>query len=110
MAKYQLKLKERRLSERKKLTGLLPGRFTVNGKPMDAKPIDISSHGLGVIMSEEIQEGTKASLVISGREVPFEFQWGTQDFGKHDLWRYGLVCTATDVDLEAEFSATGCLK
>ena len=110
MARYQLKLKERRLSERKRLTGLLPGRFLVNGKEMDAKPVDISSHGLGVIMSDEIKDGTKATLIVAGREIPLEFKWGHPDFGKHDLWRYGLVCTSMTVDLEDEFAASGCLK
>jgi hypothetical protein len=110
MAKYQLKLKERRMAERKKLTGLLPGRFIVNGKVMDAKPFDISSHGVGLLMAEEIKEGTKAVLTISGRDVGLEFKWGLPDFGKHDLWRYGLVCTEIDIDLEAEFATAGCLK
>jgi len=110
MATYQLKLKERRLSERKKLTGLLPGRFLVNGKDIEAKPIDISNHGLGVIIAHEIKSGTKASLYIGGREVPLEFIWGHPDFGKHDLWRYGLVCVDTKIDLESEFVRAGCLR
>jgi hypothetical protein len=110
MAKYQLRLKERRISERKRLTGLMPGRFLVNGKALDAKPIDISSHGLGLIMSEQIKEGTTATLTISGRDIPLEVKWILPDFGKHDLWRYGLVCTSMDVDLISEFTAAGCLK
>jgi len=110
MSKYQLKLKERRMAERKKLTGVLPGRFVVNGKPMDARPFDISSHGLGLLMSEEIKEGTTAILTIAGRDVPLEFKWGLPDFGKHDLWRYGLVCTDMSINLEVEFETSGCLK
>lgn len=110
MAKYQLKLKERRMAERKRLTGLLPGRFMVNGKVMDAKPFDISAHGLGLLMSAEIKDGTKAVMTISGRDIPLEFKWSDPDFGKHDLWRYGLVCTDTSINLEDEFESTGCLK
>lgn len=110
MSKYQLKLKERRVEERKKLTGLLPGRFTVNGKIVDARPFDISKHGIGLIMAEDFKDGTKASLTISGREIEMEFKWGAPDFGKHDLRRYGLVCLSDEIDLEAEFLASGCLK
>jgi hypothetical protein len=110
MPNYQLKLKERRISERKRLTGLLPGRFQVNGKDVVVKPIDVSSHGMGIIVSAQIANGTKASLIIGDRCLPLEFLWGEQDFGKHDMWRYGLVCTDMKANLEEEFSEAGCLK
>ena len=110
MPAYQLKLKERRLSERKRLTGLLPGRLVVNSKDVDVKPLDVSSHGMGVICSAQFSVGSKASLIIGERQIPLEIIWSEQDFGKHDLWRYGLVCTDQQVNLENEFSKAGCLK
>lgn len=110
MASYQLKMKERRISDRKRLTGLLPGRFQVNGKDISAKPVDISSHGIGLIIDAEIAAGTKACLTIGDRSVPLEFMWGEPDFGKHDMWRYGLVCTDQKVNLEDEFTEAGCLR
>jgi hypothetical protein len=110
MASYQLKLKERRIAERKRLTGLLPGRFQINGKDVAVKPVDISSHGLGVIIEAEFSAGTKASLMVGERSIPLEVKWGEPDFGKHDMWRYGLVCTDQSVNLEDEFMAHGCLK
>lgn len=110
MPNYQLKLKERRISERKRLNGLLPGKLTVNGKDLPAKPIDVSSHGLGIILAAQIAVGTKASLNIGSRAIPLEFIWGERDFGKHDMWRYGLVCTDVKENLEEEFREAGCLK
>ena len=110
MASYQLKLKERRIIDRKRLTGLLPGRFQINGKDVAVKPVDISIHGLGLIIEAEFSAGTKASLMVGNRSIPLEIQWGEPDFGKHDMWRYGLVCTDQNIDLENEFSAHGCLK
>jgi hypothetical protein len=110
MSRYQLQLKERRTSERKRLTGLMPGRFQINGKEVSARPVDISEHGMGVIIAHEYPVGTKATLAIGNRIVALEFLWGEPDFGKHDMWRYGLVCSESSVDLEAAFSDAGCLK
>jgi hypothetical protein len=110
MPGYQLKLKERRISERKRLTGLMPGRFVVNSKDAEVKPLDVSEHGMGIICSVQFAVGAKASLMIGNRQIPLEVIRGEQDFGKHDLWRYGLVCTDQQVNLEIEFSKAGCLK
>ena len=110
MATYQLKLKDQRLSERKRFTGRLPGKFLVNGQDITVKPIDISAHGFGVLIEKKIAVGAMATLLIEGREVPFEFMWCEPDFAKHDLWRYGLACKDISVNLEDVFRTAGCLK
>ena len=110
MGRYQLQLKERRQSERKRLTGLMPGHFQINGKEVSARPIDVSRHGLGVIIAHEYPVGTKATLTVGDLIVAMEFLWGEPDFGKHDMWRYGLVCADPKVDLQQEFLEAGCLK
>lgn len=110
MAGYQLKLKERRMSERKRLTGLMPGRFQVEGKDVSARPVDISEHGLGILIDREFKEGTTATLLLKDSSVAFEVMWVQQDFGKHDLWRYGLVCKDQKLNLISLFADTGCLK
>jgi hypothetical protein len=110
MSRYQLQLKERRTSERKRLTGLMPGRFQINGKEVSARPVDISEHGIGVIIAHEYPVGTVATLCIGDRQVSLEFLWGEPDFGKHDMWRYGLVCRDETLDLSDEFTLAGCLK
>jgi hypothetical protein len=110
VAKYQFQLKERRLAERKKLTGLMPGKFIIDGRDIPTRPVDISEHGLGVLISHEFQLGTKAELQLKDRIIPFEIAWGQQDFGKNDMWRYGLVCTDASTNVEVIFFQTGCLK
>lgn len=110
MANYQLKLKERRSADRKRLTGLMPGRFQIDGKDVSARPVDLSEHGIGILVAKEYKQGTKASLTIKDTIVSFEILWGQPDFGKHDLWRYGLVCTDESFDVTALFEGTGCFK
>lgn len=110
MPTYQLKLKERRISERKRLTGLMPGRLVINSKDVVVKPLDVSEHGMGIVCAAQFPVGTKAALMIGDRQLPLEVIWSEQDFGKHDMWRYGLVCTDQGVSLELEFSKAGCLK
>jgi hypothetical protein len=110
MSRYQLQLKERRIAERKRLTGLMPGRLQINGKEVSARPVDISQHGLGIIIAAEFTVGAKASLAIGKEEITLEIKWGEQDFGKRDMWRYGLVCTNPKINLEEEFQTAGCLK
>lgn len=110
MASYQLKLKDQRLSERKRFTGRLPGKFKIDGADISAKPIDISAHGLGVIIEKKIAVGSLGTLVIDGIEMPFEVMWAEPDFAKNDLWRYGLICTDKSVNLEEAFRFAGCIK
>jgi hypothetical protein len=110
MPGYQLKLKERRISDRKRLTGLMPGRFVVDQKDVDAKPLDVSAHGLGIVCDTQIAVGSKAILHIGERQIPLEVLWSEQDFGKHDMWRYGLVCSDQKINIESEFRKAGCLK
>ena len=110
MANYQIKLKEQRLAERKRLTGLMPGKFQIEGKEVSARPVDISSHGLGILVAKEFKLGAKAVLVLKDVHIEFELIWGQPDFGKHDLWRYGLSLTDQNLDLEKLFLETGCLK
>ena len=110
MATYQVKLKERRTDERKRLTGLMPGRFQVDGADVSARPIDISEHGLGILVAKKFKVGAMAALVLKDRVLSFEIKWAEPDFGKQDLIRYGLVCTNEKVNVEQLFSDTGCLK
>jgi hypothetical protein len=110
MSRYQLQLKERRTSERKRLTGLMPGRLQINGKEVSARPVDISSSGIGIITAAEFTVGAVATLAIGSELIPMEVKWGEQDFGKRDMWRYGLVCTNPKINLEEEFQEAGCLK
>ena len=107
-----LNFAEQRLSPRRKLTGLLPGRMVVVGSNVNisCKPVDISAHGLGIVSEEILTAGSKLALRTHDREILLEVSWGQPDFGKRDLYRYGLVTVDRDVDLELVFADTGCLK
>ena len=104
--------KERRISERRKLTGLLPGRLRnlAIDSDVDCKLIDVSEHGIGVIMDKDVNHETQFALVLKDQTIPMTIQWSKPDFGKSDSFRFGLVCNDPSIDLVAIFSAAGCLE
>ncbi len=110
MAKSQLKPKESRLTLRKLLSGLLPGKMTANGQALSARPVDISKHGIGILVAQQFEIGTKIELDMKTHTINFKVVWMKPDFGKHDLWRYGLMCSDALVDIEELFAKHGCLK
>lgn len=105
-------LKERRISERRKLTGLLPGRLIIENtsQELECRPVDISVNGLGIVARKELDPGTTLLLVIQDRSIPLMIAWGQPDFGKQDMMRYGLVTLEPTDDLLATFISTGCLR
>jgi hypothetical protein len=107
--------KERRLAERKNLTGLLPGSLIrADGKgSVSCRPVDISAHGIGIVITGEkktLPIGTELKLVVTDNEIDLRVAWSAPDFGKQDSMRYGLVATDSSVDLEQLFTQFGCLK
>ena len=110
MSNYQLQLKERRMSGRKKLSGLMPGKLKISGQEMNARAVDISEHGLGILMTEECKIGASAEMILKDSVVHFEIKWMEPDFGKHDRWRYGLVCTDMGVNVAELFAKLGYFK
>ena len=105
-------LNEKRGFHRRRLTGLLPGRLAVKGSDhtLDCKPVDISPEGLGIVTGALLPEGTQMTLNIKGEEILFEISWGQPDFGKRDLFRYGLKVLSNIHNIEDIFMASGCLK
>jgi len=113
MTRLQLAFEERRNNERKTLTGLMPGRFFLvqTDRTLSARPIDVSQHGLGIIMGEKVEEGAEVALSVEKRQViKMRIVWSKEDFGKRDLYRYGLECLDPKINLEEVFLVTGCLK
>ncbi len=113
MAKLKLAFKERRSEERKTLTGLMPGRLFLisSDRTLSARPLDVSAQGLGILMSENVPDGTEIGLAVEKRQiVKMRVAWSKEDFGKRDLYRYGLECLDKKLNLEEIFLATGCLK
>ena len=107
--------KERRLSDRRKLTGLMPGRlvFESGKQEIICRPVDVSEHGMGVVVQnlrQEIDAGTVLLLQTKDGPVKLQVAWGSPDFGKQDLFRYGLVTIDPSDDLEQMFVQAGCLR
>ena len=107
--------KERRLADRRKLTGLLPGRlvFAASRAEVICRPVDVSSNGMGVVVGnekKEIEPGTELALVLKDGVIRLQVAWGQPDFGKQDMFRYGLVTMDPTGNVEALFIETGCLR
>jgi hypothetical protein len=45
-----------------------------------------------------------------GREVPFRIVWKREDFGKLDLFRYGLECMDTSTNVLEIFQRAGMIR
>ena len=104
--------KERRFSSRRKLSGLLPGKLSISGQkyPLKCRPTDVSAQGLGIVANIEIPIGSMATLETDTQSVLLEVIWVAPDFGKQDLFRYGLLSLNPDVSIEELFVTYGCLK
>ena len=104
---------ERRISRRKKLTGLLPGRLSLKEgeAAIHCKPVDVSDHGLGLISDAQLEVGTQLKLTMPEEVILFKVVWKQPDFGKSDLYRFGLeiVAPKRGFDLEELFEQMGCL-
>ena len=104
--------KERRMSNRRRLTGLMPGRLILAAGRVDllGKPVDVSANGMGIVIAKEIAPGTEILLIMPDRQVALTIAWGQPDFGKQDMFRYGLVTLDQGDNLEEIFVASGCLR
>lgn len=105
-------LMERRGNPRKKLTGLFPGKLSLqsSGESLQAKPMDISVSGLGIVSSEQLDTDEIILLKTHSITIEFKVAWKKRDFEKSDLYRYGLDAVDSSLNLEEIFHAAGCLK
>lgn len=112
MARLQLSFQERRITDRRKPTGLMPGKLILSGteRELNCRPVDVSRNGMGVIMSDKIDPGTELILTVRNKEVHMQVAWSQQDFAKQDQFRYGLVTLDPRNDMEEIFMECGCLK
>lgn len=104
--------KDRRIGDRRKLTGLMPGRLVLNetGEELSCRPVDVSNFGLGVLIAKEIDPGKTITLVMKDGKIELQVAWAQPDFGKQDMFRYGLVSVDPTRNLEATFVEHGCLR
>jgi len=103
--------KERRLDNRRRLTGLLPGRLTKvsTGKDLPVKLVDVSQNGIGIIANEPLEPGSEIQLQLQERHISLLVAWVQPDFGKCDNFRYGLVTLNPEENIEQIFIDSGCL-
>ncbi len=104
--------KDRRINDRKKLTGLMPGRliFSATGEELSCRPVDVSNSGIGILIAKEIDPGTLLTLIIKNEKIELQVAWVQRDFGKQDMFRYGLVTVDANKNMESVFINKGCLK
>lgn len=88
----------------------MPGKLYVNGEVVECKPVDISEHGLGVLIPRQIHDDADVLLDLKRQKISLKIIWAKPDFGKHDLWRYGLVSKTPGVNLHDIFEIHGCMK
>jgi len=105
-----LRFQEKRLTTRRKLNGLLPGKVFLGNQEIRIKPVDVSKDGIGIVTDLQLREGSIVRLQYGSEELELEVMWSKKDFGKRDLFRYGLMLRSSILDLEVLFESTGCLK
>lgn len=112
MINIAAKFLERRSNERKSPTGLLPGRLYMVEAKMDieCKPTNVSSQGMGIISSTMIPNNSLVEMRTHDQVISLRIVWVRRDFGKRDLFRYGLVVEDRGIDLVDVFETCGCLK
>ena len=110
MARLQLMFQERRVSNRRNPTGLMPGKLKHNQLDIICRPVDVSRNGMGVISTAQLEPGDPLVLCVREQIIALQVAWGKPDFAKQDQYRYGLVTMDPNDDLEAVFIACGCLK
>jgi len=102
---------ERRMTIRKSLTGLLPGRLqTIEGQDIACRPLNVSIHGLGIISDHRLETDSTVTFTVQDKIIELKIAWSQPGFGKRDLFRYGLVATDQNVNIEQIFLDNGCLK
>lgn len=104
--------KERRMTERIKLTGLLPGRLVTADRKQNisCRPIDISEHGIGIVSHTVMTVGQELELIIADSTViNLMIAWEKDDFSKQDMKRYGLVATNEKINLIEIFAKNNCI-
>jgi hypothetical protein len=106
------KPRERRFEPRRRTIGFLPGELlAASGAdgPIECKPIDVSAFGLGIFSEADLEETRDYVLKMGGQLIELELIWSEESPGKMVGYRHGLRVKDPRLDLEALFTAAGCL-
>ena len=81
---------EKRFAPRKTLTGLLPGSLLDHRGRKSVPSVDLSSDGLGIVTDARLELGQTVYLRTHNQHIELDLVWSKPDFGKKNLFRYGL--------------------
>jgi len=102
---------ERRMTIRKSLTGLLPGRLQdADGQDIACRPVNVSIHGIGIVSDQRLDPNSSITFTVQDKIIELKIAWAQPGFGKRDLFRYGLLTTDQTINIEQLFLDNGCLK
>ena len=108
------------MHERRKLTGLLPGKLLVRrtSRHLSGRAIDVSPQGMGILSSMALEEGELVDLNTASQKIPLRVIDKKRDYAKCNRYRYSLVICegaktpegSVEVNLEEIFKGSGCLN
>lgn len=110
----KLKLNHERLADRKRLSGLLPGRMQRVGSPnyITGRAVDVSSQGIGILSQNFLREGDEVILTTRHHVTHLVVHYKKRDYKKNNRYRYGLILAKNheqdDHDLIKIFDQSGC--
>lgn len=110
-----LQLNYERISQRKQLSGLLPGRLQLVGSSryITARAVDVTSQGMGILSQDYLRAGDNLILTTSDHLVHLRVLYKKRDYLKSNRHRYGIVIAdehqAQEHDLITIFVDAGCL-
>lgn len=109
----KLQLNYERISKRKQLSGLLPGRLQLVGSPryITARAVDVTSQGMGILSQDYLRTGDHLILTTKDHSVHLRVLYKKRDYLKSNRHRYGIVIADDhqSYDLITIFVDAGCL-
>ncbi|MCY4443388.1 MAG: hypothetical protein OXC44_01125 [Proteobacteria bacterium] len=113
----KLEFDHKRMQERQKLTGLLPGKILIlrTSRYLSSRAVDASKSGIGILSSASLEVGEKLLLSTSQFEIPLRVLYKQKDYAKSNCHRYGFVvdpdyADRDTIDMIAIFKDSGCMK
>lgn len=113
----KIQLDSQRMHQRKKLSGLFPGKMLVQrtSRYMSGRAIDVSKQGMGVLSSTHLVEGDLIALTTPKRTIILRVNGIKKDYARSNRYRYSLVLDEESseaqehVDLVQVFVHSGCM-
>lgn len=94
------------------LKGFLPGKlFDASGQvQLQARPIDVSKRGLGLILGQAIQVGSFVWLQFDDKRIKLELAYCHSHLGIENIFKCGFYTKDPDCSLEEIFLRKGLIN